>query len=323
MFGAEVGTWHNWSDYPLVPMKERGRFLYKDADGTIFIKFEHPGKGVPIESLLPENGRNSGFDDFRITDYFDLAYLVLAAPDDWNEFGQNTNVKGATKENPTKVSPPAPNLDFLNLRTETGDMDVDRASELFKIVAAFWAAPQNELALEPGLVATLWRSGMKPDAIINYIRGITDTKGKSTIPTGRGFEAMNTVVETFKSVKNLGPNDVLSQDVVRDFMARWLRATRSVNVPSPEASNPVLHWSDYKRLGLVGADGGAELSNVRRMARQVFAPSKSPSFNELVGFADQQISQSVKKDSGPNKAVKAMLKKKRVQGKLNRKRGRR
>ena len=98
-------------------MKERGRFLYKDDNGTIFIKFEHPGKGVPIESLLPENGRGAGFADFRITDYFNLADLVLAAPQDWKKFGQNANVQGVAKDKPAKLMLPPPNMDFLNLRT--------------------------------------------------------------------------------------------------------------------------------------------------------------------------------------------------------------
>ncbi|SUZ34112.1 hypothetical protein ROE7235_03894 [Roseibaca ekhonensis] len=126
-------------------MKKRGRFLYEDTEGTIFIKFEHPGKGVSIESLLPENGRGAGFADFRITDYFDLADLVLAAPEDWKKFGQNTNVQGATKEKPVKVMLPPPNMNFLDLRTAEGDLDAKRAVDLFAIVAAYWGASQNEL----------------------------------------------------------------------------------------------------------------------------------------------------------------------------------
>ena len=304
-------------------MKKRGRFLYEDAEGTIFIKFEHPGKGVPIESLLPENGRGVGFADFRITDYFNLANLVLAAPQDWKTFSQTTNVQGATKANPTKVVPPSPNLDFLNLRNAEGDLDADQAVELFTIVAAFWSAPPNELALEPGLVASLWRSGVKTEAIIRYIREFTDTKGKINIPGGRGFEIMNAVIETFKLVKNFEPNDVLSQNMVGDLMKRWLTATRSVSVSSYEFSNTVLHWADYKSLGLIGPDGAALLENVRRLARTVLEADDTPSFEELVIFADQQKKLPAKQDSASNKALKALLKNKRAQGKLNRKRGRR
>jgi len=304
-------------------MKKRGRFLYKDTDGSIFIKFEHPGKGVPLESLLPESGRGDGFADFRITDFLNLADLVLAAPADWRAFNQTANFHGGTKKKPVKVVPPSPNLDFLNLRNATGDMDAEQTSELFTIVAAYWTAPKNELAIEPGLVATLWRGGVKVDVLIRHIRDYTDSNGKLTIPGGRGFEIMNTVIETFKSIQKFGPNDVLSQDMVTGIVERWLGATRSVGIPSPEASNTVLHWSDYKRLGLVGSDGGALIENVRRVARHVFAPGQSPSFDELVVFADQQAVSSGKKPLAPSKATKALLKKKRVQGKLNRKRGRR
>jgi hypothetical protein len=190
-------------------------------------------------------------------------------------------------------------------------------------VTAFWVAPKNELALEPGLVASLWRSGVKSDAIIRYIREFTDTNGKISIPGGRGFEILNTVIETFNLVKGSETNDVLPQDMVGDLMKRWLTATRSVSTTSPEAVNTVLHWADYKRLGLIGPDGAAVLENVGRLAQKIFATDTPPSFDALVSFAYQQDMSPAKQDSAPNKAMKALLKKKRAQGKLNRKRGRR
>jgi hypothetical protein len=140
-------------------MKERGRFLYQDADGAIFIKFEHPGQGVPIERLLPESGRGDGFADFKITDYLDLAYLVLASPNDLTEFCRTVDTSGATKDQPKTVSPPPPNLDFLRLRCGDG-MDADLAEALFGIVAAYWYG-KNDLGLEPGLVATLGLGGCR------------------------------------------------------------------------------------------------------------------------------------------------------------------
>ena len=87
-------------------MKQRGRFLYQNAEKVIFITFERGTKGVPIESILPECGRGAGFKDFRITDYFDLADLVLAAPKEWAAFRQNLDLTGVTKESPKKYRPP-------------------------------------------------------------------------------------------------------------------------------------------------------------------------------------------------------------------------
>ncbi|SUZ33814.1 hypothetical protein ROE7235_03589 [Roseibaca ekhonensis] len=163
---------------------------------------------------------------------------------------------------------------------------------------------------------------MKPDAIVRYVRDLTDTNGKLSLPGGRGFEILNTVIETFKSVNNFETNDVLPQDLISDLMKRWLTATRSISVSSPEFSNTVLHWADYKRLGLIGPDGAAVIENVQQLAQKVFATDTPPSFDNLVVFTDRQKFPAAKQDGAPNKALKALLKKKRKQGKLNRKRSR-
>lgn len=119
-------------------MNERGRFIYQDPDGTICISFERGGKGAPIESLVPPSGRGADFGDFKVAAYFDLAYLVLISPEDWTSFGKNMKLKGLTKDNPVKTSPPPPNLDFLKLRLPNGDMDCAGAVDLFAVVAAYW-----------------------------------------------------------------------------------------------------------------------------------------------------------------------------------------
>lgn len=305
-------------------MKERGRFLYQDLDGVIFIKFEHPGKGVPIERLLPENGRGGGFADFKITDYFDLADLVLAAPKDWVEFCRTVDTTGATKERPKKVSPPPPNLDFLKLRSEDG-MDADRSEALFEIVAAYWHS-KNDLGLEPGLVAALWHSGMKADDIITYIRRFTNADGKLVIGGAkdeRGFQILNAVLQTYKSVKGLDDDDILQQSEMAEVMETWLVATRAAKLLSTEMNNAVLHWSDYRRLGLVDAAGAPILSSVRKLANYVFTAGVSPDFNAVSIWVLSNLAHQSAQSQAPSNAAKGLLKKKRKQGKLNRKRGRR
>lgn len=162
-------------------MTQRGRFLYPDQKGIICISFERGGKGVPVESLLPDPGRGDGFEAFRIKDYFDLADLVLAAPDEWTQFGQETNKLRLRPDETVKVHPPAPNLDYLKLRGEDGNIQPDRTAELFTIVAAYWLSNGN-LGLEPGLVAQTWRKGMKPDWILAFIRQHTKPDGKLSVP---------------------------------------------------------------------------------------------------------------------------------------------
>lgn len=302
-------------------MKQRGRFLYQDPDGTIFIKFEHPGKGVPIESLLPENGRGPGFADFRIQDYFDLAYLVLAEPKEFAAFCRNMDLTGVTKDNPKKVSPPAPNLDFLKLRSGDG-MDAPRAAALFEIVAAYWSAPTNTMGLEPGLVAGLWRRGMAASDIIHTIRMSTGPNGKIVKASGRGHDIMQTMIETYLTRKGLAQDAELPQSEMANLVERWLTATRSAPLGSTEVQNTVLHWSEYRRLGLVDQAGVAQLDQVRRVADKIFSFEEPLTFRELSAWVDH-YHPPLEVPKSKAKATRALLKKKRKQGKLNRKRGRR
>lgn len=305
-------------------MTQRGRFLYEDPNGTIFIKFEHPGKGVPIESIIPKSGRGAGFTDFRIADYLDLADLVLAAPKEWGAFCGTIDMNGVTKENPKKVSPPSPNLDFLKLRSTNG-MNASRAAELFTIVIAYWQS-NKEMGLEPGLVATLWHSGMGAEDIIAYIRRFTDADGKLVVGGAkdeRGFQIMNTVLQTYKSIKCMQGDAILQQREMAKVMEKWLNATRAAELGSKEMGNAVLHWSDYRRLGLVDAAGAPVLTNVRKLAAFVFSKDAAPDFITTSTWAQANLAQKSAQNQMTSNAAKGLLKKKRKQGKVNRKRGRR
>lgn len=306
-------------------MKQRGRFLYQNTKEVIFITFERGTKGVPIESILPECGRGAGFKDFRITGYFDLADLVLAAPKEWAEFCRHLDLTGITKDNPKKVSPPAPDLGFLNLRHEDG-MDTAQSVELFKVVAAYWSAPKNTMALEPGLVAALWHSGMTAHDIIQYVQRFTNTDGKlslSGFKDGRGYQILNTVTQTYRAVKGIGDDTVLLHSDLGRIIDTWLAATRAAVSGTPEMFNSVLHWSDYRRLGLVDRRGAAQIDNVRRLAQHIFSTRPAPKFETVALWVEANLAPLCPQPAAPNSAVRALLKKKRRQARLNRKRGRR
>ncbi|MEP3775587.1 MAG: hypothetical protein ABJM82_01040 [Shimia thalassica] len=106
-----------------------------------------------------------------------------------------------------------------------------------------------------------------------------------------------------------------------DLIERWLTATRSAPLKSTDASNSVLHWSDYRRLGLVDQAGAALQDQVRQVALQVFVHD-AITFAELSAWVDENLPPT-QKTSDRSTAARAKLKKKRKQGKLNRKRGRR
>jgi len=305
-------------------MTERGRFLYQDSDGVVFIKFEHPGKGVPIESLIPKSARGDNFKTFKLQEYFDLADLVLAAPSDWAEFCNGLNIKGATKQNPALVTPPSLNLDFLKLRSGNG-MHLKRTEDLFTIVRAYWKS-KNDLGLEPGLVATLWHSGISSTDIISYIKRCTNPEGKLELngfTDERGFTIINAVTNIYKTVKSLSFDHILQQTELSNVIEAWFTATRSVKLGSPEMSNPVLLWAEYRRLGLVNQAGKINLNNVEKLARFIFKADKTPDINTVYEWASTHLSLELNMFSESSEASKKLLKKKRKQGRVNRRRGNR
>ena len=205
-------------------------------------------------------------------------------------------------------------------------MDTVQSVELFKVVAAYWSAPKNTMALEPGLVATLWHSGMTAQDIIQYVRRFTNTDSKFNLggfKDERGYQILNTVTQTYKAVKGLDNDTVLLQSEMGIIIETWLAATRAAASGAPEMSNSVLHWSDYRRLGLVDTRGTAQVENVRRLAKHVFSTSPAPKFETVALWADANLVTLCPKPTATNSAARVQLKKKRKQGKLNRKRGRR
>lgn len=299
-------------------MTERGHFVFPADDGTIMISFEKAGPSVPIETILPESGRGAGFRDFKVFDYLGLADLVLAEAKEFAAFCRNVNLSGATKDNPKQVTPPPPNLDYLKLR-KGGQLDAARMEEVFSIVVAYWQAEPKTMALEPGLVGGLWHGGMRAAEIIKYIRDFTGPDGKLHQPAGRGPDIMKTVCASFQKANGLAKDDAMSKPDVSTMIDLWIKATRSVAIGTPEAKNEALHWADYRQLGLVDAAGRVDLSRVSALAAMVFQSSEPIAFSATLAWADKQW----RTNATTYSAARAQLKKKRKQGKLNRKRGRR
>lgn len=162
-------------------MPERCLGVYPDENGEMLITFEKGCKGVCLKSLLPEEYRGDKFGGFDVAGYFGSAQIVLVTPEEWRETCETAQsrpeFKRATETNSIKFNPPAPNLDYLRLRTAAGGMDADRTAELFKVVAAYWQHGQD-LALEPGVVAAAWHQGMSAAEIISLVRSHTKTAPK-------------------------------------------------------------------------------------------------------------------------------------------------
>lgn len=306
-------------------MNERGVFLCQGEDGTAYVRFERGGYLIELDKLLPKSLKGQSFTDIRqsksIGQFFDLADMILISAEAMQAHIQSVDTAGVTKDNPIKTKLPAFDLDYLNLRGASGHPEPELMAEILSIIAAYWDG-KGSMGIQPGLVASLWRRGMSASDIVRSIRASTGKDGQLIKATGRGHDIMHTVIEAYLAGKCLSADAEIPQAEMGDLVERWLTATRSASLNSADASNSVLHWSDYRRLGLVDQAGAAQVAQVRQVALQVFAHD-TITFAELSAWVDENLSPKQQSSDTGNAVARALLKKKRKQGKLNRKRGRR
>ncbi|MEP1994075.1 hypothetical protein [Ascidiaceihabitans sp.] len=255
-----------------------------------------------------------------IGQFFDLADMFLISGQAMDGHIKSIDMTDVSKANPVKTKLPAVDLDYLRARDGADNLVPGPMKDIFSILAAYWDS-KGSMGIQPGLVASLWRRGMSASDIVRSIRASTGKDGQLIKATGRGHDIMHSVIETYLLCNGLPTDAEIPQAEMGDLVERWLTATRSVSLKSADASNSVLHWSDYRRLGLVDQAGAALLDQVRQVALQVFVHD-AITFAELSAWVDENLPPT-QKTSDRSTAARAKLKKKRKQGKLNRKRGRR
>ena len=298
--------------------------LYKGENGKTYVGFGEAKKVIELDLLLPQSLRGLAYDDVvqsqSIGQFFDLADMVLISGQVMDAHIKSIDMTDVSKANPVKTKLPAADLDYLRARDGSGNLLPGPMKDIFSIVVAYWDS-KGTMGIKPGLVASLWRRGMSASDIVRSIRASTGKDGQLIKATGRGHDIMHTVIEAYLLSNGLPADAEFPQAEMGDLVERWLTATRSAPLKSADASNSVLHWSDYRRLGLVDQTGAAQVDQVRQVALQVFAQD-AITFAELSAWVDENLPPK-QKVPDRSTAARAMLKKKRKQGKLNRKRGRR
>lgn len=238
------------------------------------------------------------------------------------EFVAAQDMTGVTKDNSAKVRLPCADLDHLGLRGDEGQLELLKLREIYGVVAAYWEA-KGRLAIEPGLVAALWRRGMAGADIIRCIHASTGKDGRLIKASGRGHAIMTSVIDAYLGSQGLPPDAEVSQVEMKELIDRWLTATRSAPLGSTEMQNSVLHWSEYRRLGLIDEAGAAQTDQVRLIAEKIFKFDTPPTFKRISAWIDQYHPPQTANARQTPKAARALLKKNRKKGKLNGKRGRR
>lgn len=281
---------------------------------------------VELDLLLPEALRGMSYEAVKaapeIGEYFQLADLVLISAEKMQAFVATQDMTGVTKENPATMRLPCVDLDHLRLRDDDGHLELLKLHGIYGVVAAYWDA-KGRLAIEPGLVAALWRRGMAGADIIRCIQASTGKDGKLIKASGRGHDIITAVIDTYLESQGLPSDAEVSQAEMKSMIDRWLTATRSAPLELTDMQNAVLHWSDYRRLGLIDEAGVAQIDQVRLVAKKVFAIDGQLSFAALFAWVAEHHPPQVGRAQQMPKAARTLLKKKRKQGKLNRKRGRR
>lgn len=184
--------------------------------------------------------------------FFDLADIVLISGQAMDAHIKAIDVTDVSKANPVKTKLPAADLDYLRARDGAGNLLPGPMKDIFSIVVAYWDG-KGTMGIKPGLVASLWRRGMSAPDIVRSIRASTGKDGQLIKATGRGRDIMHTVIEAYLLSNGLPADAEIPQAEMSDLVERWLTATRSVSLTSADASNSVLHWSDYRRLGVGGS----------------------------------------------------------------------
>lgn len=281
---------------------------------------------MKLDLLLPAALKGMAYEEVKtspkIVQYFELANLVLISSEAMAAHVKATDMTGASKANPAKVRLPFADLDYRRMRDDQGSLLPKKIEAAFSIVQAYWEGRQN-LGLEPGLVASLWRRGMSTPDIIGSISASTGPDGKLIKPSGRGHDIMQVAIEAYLEMKSLPSDTELSVSEAGQLVERWLTATRSTPLDAAESGNSVLHWSDYRRLGLVDEAGHANLAQVRLIAKKVFSINGQISFRAMSAWIDKYHPPQPQPAKPNSQAARALLKQKRKQGRVNRKRGRR
>ena len=311
----------------LIPIKDPNHpHLYKSADNRVLIGFGAIQSVTDLDPLLPKALRGMSYEQVKIApeigEYFQLADLVLISAEKMREFVAAQDMTGVTKDNPATVRLPCVDLEYLRLRGDQGQLEPLKLREIYGVVAAYWEA-KGHLAIEPGLVAALWRRGMAGADIIRCIRASTGKDGRLIKAAGRGHDIMTTVIDAYLGSKKLPRDAEVSQLDMKDLLDRWLTATRSADLGSKDMQNSVLHWSEYRRLGLIDEAGAAQIDQVRLVADKIFKLKPPMTFKQISAWIDQYHPPQTANARQTPKAARALLKKNRKKGKLNRKRGRR
>ncbi|MDO6730705.1 hypothetical protein Q4577_11800 [Marinovum sp. 2_MG-2023] len=233
---------------------------------------------------------------------------------------KSIDMTGVTKANPAEVQVPAFDLDHLKLREADGNLRTLRIQALFTVVAAYWEHTPK-LALKTGLVAGLWRHGMPAPDIIRSIAVSTGKDGQLIKSSSCDSDMIHVIIDAYFASKDRPTQSELSQADAKEMLDRLLAATRSAVLGSKDVANTVLHRADLRRLGLIDNSGKVDLDRVKKVAEQVFSVEKL-SFDDLAAWVDENFKSVETSTNDVTKKSQAMLKKKRKQGRLNRKRGR-
>ena len=256
-------------------MSKRSIGFYGGKNGEVLVSFETGVKGVPIESLLPPEGRGKGFADFLVADYFSLAELVLVSPEDFEAFQNDPAFNAATAQQPVKASLPL-DLDYLKLRLPEGRMNPERTADVFSIVAAYWRH-SDTMATRPGYVAAALHRGMTPAEIIAFVKENSQPdpetgKLRLVFPkASMGEELLDQLLPD-----DLSPADLSDQQI--NWIAQWLSS-----VPAGHATFelPQRLTEDLNFLGLLDAAGVVDKSLAHKAREFIWNRLDQPDFPAL------------------------------------------
>ena len=257
-------------------MPDRSTGLYPGDNGEMFVSFERGTKGVPVESLIPEQHRGEAFGDFALADYFSLAELVLVSQEDFHEAGRQAKAEANQTGQPVGLKLPL-DLDYLKLRSPDGHMNPERTAQIFEVVQAYWTAEEDSMAMEPGLVAAALHQGMTPAEVIAFIQEHT----QADPDTGKARLVLPDVPIESEFLSHLLGPDRSAGDVTPETLALLARWFSSVHEGHATFELPRRKTDDLQFLGLLDASGKVNKTAAQTAGDFIWECLEQPDFPTL------------------------------------------
>ncbi|PHS23561.1 MAG: hypothetical protein COA84_10945 [Robiginitomaculum sp.] len=301
---------------------ETGTFgLFSNKDGVHCFNIRDGDSGLPLESILPENMRGTGYAQAPIRDYITQLYIWLASNEKWQQaLDKAKPALDATRGTGKKVNflPPVLDVHDLKLLDSKDEIDYQRLRDLCLLVAPYWDKPP-----QIGLIVEMIKRDIDiPEMatiLKNMAEGINEGQSAKEI-----LAALNERPEV-KFYRLFLPPELRLElpehketDAAIAYAMKWIRSTAPSN---PITKTKLAIQTDMRQLGVMNAKGKLDENRARLISDYIWSHRDAkPSFLKLLEWLRDEVDgHKVAQEKQVRKAQKGQVSKARLKAKKARK----